>query len=251
MTVQSPPPPPAPRKGMGPLAWVGIGCGALLLIGVVVMFAVGYMAKRQLDKFEDNPAMAAATLAVRLNPELELVDSDAEKNTLTVKNKKTGEVVTLSAEDIKEGKFTVTTDEGTTTFDADGDGKDGGSMTVTNEKGEVATFSGGGGAPKNLPAWVPIYPGGTATGSYDATTNNERSAAFGVTTSASVDDVLAFYEEKLEGEGFEVQKTTFESNGEKGGSVTGTTSDQKRTVSVLVGSSSEGTQATVTFTEKK
>ncbi|HSF39476.1 MAG TPA: hypothetical protein VLT87_06755, partial [Thermoanaerobaculia bacterium] len=124
MTVQSPP--PAPKKGLGPLAWVGIGCGALLVIGVVAMFAVGYIAKRQLDKFEDNPAMAAATLAVRLNPELELVKADEENNTLTVKNKKTGEVVTLSAEDIKEGKFTVTTDEGTTTFDADGDGKDGG-----------------------------------------------------------------------------------------------------------------------------
>ena len=249
MTVQSPP--PAPKKGMGPLAWIGIGCGALVLIGVVAMFAIGYMAKRQLDKFEDNPAMAAATLAIKLNPELELVDSDPEKNTLTVKNKKTGEVVTLNAEDIKDGKLTVTTDEGTTTLDMDAQGEDGGSMTVTNEKGEVATFSGGGGAPKNLPSWVPIYPGGTATGSYDATTNNERSAAFGVTTSASVDEVLAFYEEKLKGQGLEVQKTTFESNGEKGGSVTGSSSDQNRTVSVLVGSSEQGTQATVTFSEKK
>ena len=249
MTVQSPP--PAPKKGMGPLAWVGIGCGALVLIGVVVMFAVGYMAKRQLDKFEDNPAMAAATLAVRLNPDLELVDSDAEKNTLTIKDKKTGKVVTLSAEDIKEGKFTVTTDEGTTTLDMDSNGKDGGSMTVTDEKGQTATLSGGGGAPTNLPAWVPTYPGGTATGAYDATSNNERSAAFGVTTTDSVDDVLAFYEEKLEGEGLEVQKTTFDANGQKGGSVTGTSSDQKRTVSVLVGSSDQGTQATVTFAEKK
>jgi hypothetical protein len=249
MTVQSPP--PAPKKGMGPLAWVGIGCGALVLIGVVVMFAIGFMAKRQLDKFEDNPAMAAATLAVRLNPDLELIESDAEKNTLTVKDKKTGKVVTLSAEDIKEGKFTVTTDEGTTTLDMDSTGEDGGAMTVTNEKGETATFEAGGNAPKNLPGWVPTYPGGTATGSYDATSNNERSAAFGVTTTDSVDDVLAFYEEKLKGQGLEVQKTTFDSNGQKGGSVTGTSSDQNRTVSVLVGSSDQGTQATVTFTEKK
>lgn len=249
MTVQSPP--PAPRKGMGPLAWVGIGCGALVLIGVVAMFFIGYMAKRQLDKFEQNPAMAAATLAIKLNPELELVSSDAEKNTLTVKNIKTGEVVTLSAEDIKEGKFTVTTAEGTTTFDADGNGEDGGSMTVTNEKGEVAKFSSGGGAPQNLPAWLPVYPGGTPTGTYDMTNNNERSAAFVVATSDSVDDVLAFYEEKLKGEGFEIQKSTFESNGQKGGTVTGSNSDQKRSVSVLVGTGDQGTQATVTFSEKK
>lgn len=236
---------------MGPLAWIGIGCGALVLIGVVAMFFIGYMAKRQLDKFEDNPAMAAATLAVQLNPELELVSSDPEKNTLTIKNIKTGEVVTLSAEDIKDGKFTVTTAEGTTTLDMDAQGEDGGSMTVTNEKGEVAKFSGGGGAPQNLPSWLPVYPGGTATGSYDATTNDERTAAFGVTTSDSVDDVLAFYEEKLKAQGFEVQKSTFESNGQKGGTVTGSSSDQKRSVNVIVGTSEQGTQATVTFSEKK
>jgi hypothetical protein len=236
---------------MGPLAWIGIGCGALVLIGVVAAMVIGFMAKRQLDKFEENPAMAAATLAVKLNPDLELVSSDPEKNTLTIKDKKTGKVTTLNAEDIKDGKITVTTEEGTTTLDMDSKGEDGGSMTVTNDKGEVATLSGGGGAPKNLPSWVPTYPGGTATGSYDATSNDGRSAAFGVTTSDSVDDVLAFYEEKLEGEGLEVQKSTFESNGQKGGTVTGTSSDQKRNVSVLVGTSDQGTQATVTFSEKK
>lgn len=251
MTVQSPYPPPAPKKGMGPLAWIGIGCGALILIGVVVAMVIGFMAKRQLDKFEENPAMAAATLAVRLNPDLELVSSDPEKNTLTVKNKKTGEVVTWNAEDIKDGKISVTTEEGTTTVDMNAEGKDGGTMTVTNEKGEVATLSGGGDVPKNLPDWVPVYPGGTATGSYDATTNDERSAAFGVTTTDSVDDVIAFYEEKLKGEGLDVQKSTFESNGQKGGTVTGTSSDQKRNVSILVGTSDQGTQATVTFSEKK
>lgn len=250
MTVQSPP--PAPKKGMGPLAWVGIGCGVLVLIGVIGVFIVGVIAKRQIDKFEDNPAMAAATIAIRLNPDLELVDSDAEKNTLTVKNKQTGEVMTVNAEDIKDGKITFTTKDGTTTFDGNA-AEDGstGSVTVTDDKGETATFVGGGDAPKNLPTWVPTYPNGTTTGSFDATANNERTAAFSVTTSDSVDDVIAFYEEQLKGAGLEVQRSTYESNGQKGGSVTGTTADQKRTVSVLLGTDEKGTQATVTFSEKQ
>ena len=250
MTVQSPP--PAPKKGMGPLAWVGIGCGVLVLIGVIGVFIVGVIAKRQIDKFEDNPAMAAATLAVKLNPDLELVESDAEKNTLTIKDKKTGEVMTFSAEDIKEGKITFTTKDGTTTIDGNA-AEDGGtgSVTVTDGKGETATFVGGGDAPKNLPTWVPTYPGGTTTGSFDATSNNERTAAFSVTTSDSVDDVIAFYEGKLKEAGLEVQRSTYESNGQKGGSVTGTTADQKRTVSVLLGTDEKGTQATVTFSEKQ
>jgi hypothetical protein len=235
---------------MGPLAWVGIGCGVLVLIGVIGVFIVGVIAKRQIDKFEDNPAMAAATLVIKMNPELELVESDAEKNTLTVKNKKTGEVVTLNAEDIKNGKLTVTTKDGTTTFDGN-QTEDGGTMTVTNDKGETTTLVGGGEAPKNLPTWVPTYPGGTTTGSFDATSNNERTAAFSVTTSDSVDDVIAFYEGKLKEAGLEVQKNTYEANGQKGGSVTGTSSDQKRTVSVLLGTDEKGTQATVTFAEKQ
>lgn len=250
MTVQSPP--PAPKKGMGPLAWIGIGCGVILVIGIIAVVAGGLFVKRQVDKYADNPGMAAATLAIKMNPDYELIESDPEKNTLTIKEKKTGKVMTINAESITEdGKISVTTEEGTTTVDMDAQGEDGGTMTVTNEKGEVAKFSGGGGAPQNLPSWLPVYPGGTATGSYDATSGNERSAAFGVTTSASVDEVLAFYEEKLEGQGIEVQKTSFESDGQKGGTVTGSSSDQKRTVSVIVGTSDQGTQATVTFSEKK
>jgi hypothetical protein len=248
MTVQSPP--PAPKKGMGPLAWIGIGCGVLVIIGVIGVFIVGVIAKRQIDKYADNPAMAVATIAIKANPDYELISSDAEKNTLTIKEKKTGKVMTVNAEKIKDGKIEVTTDEGTTTFDGNAS-ENGGSMTVTNDKGETATLVGGGDAPKNLPSWVPTYPNGTTTGSFDATSNNERSAAFAVTTSDSVDDVIAFYEGKLKEAGLEVQKSTYEANGQKGGTVTGTSSDQKRTVSVLLGTDEKGTQATVTFADKQ
>mgnify|MGYP006141580989 CR=1 FL=1 len=35
---------------------------------------------------------------VRANPDLELVNSDAEKNTLTIRDKKTGKTMTINAE---------------------------------------------------------------------------------------------------------------------------------------------------------
>ena len=57
-----PPPAPAKKKGLPPLAWVGIGCGALVVIALIV-FAVGswLVAKKVRDvagEFEANPAMA-------------------------------------------------------------------------------------------------------------------------------------------------------------------------------------------------
>src|SRR5690348_4180042 len=66
MTVQSPPPPGAPqppKKGMGPLAWIGIGCGVIIVIGIIVMAAGAYLVKtRVVDPMRDNPSLAAAKL---------------------------------------------------------------------------------------------------------------------------------------------------------------------------------------------
>jgi len=234
---------------MGPLAWVGIGCGVILVIGVIAMFAIGFFAKRQLDKFGDNPAMAAATLAVKLNPDLELVDSDAEKNTLTIKDKKTGKVVTLSAEDIKEGKLTFTTKDGTTTLDGSSTG-DGGTLKVTNEKGEQAVLSAGAGAPKNLPSWVPVYGGAKVEGSYDATTAEGRNAMFTVTSGDSVDQVAEFYQSQLESAGLKVERSSYETAGNKTVILAGTTDGDKRMANIIVTTNEGQTLARVTFGEK-
>src|SRR5436305_3852591 len=164
--TQSPP----PKKGMSPLAWIGIGCAVVIVLGIMAFGVLGFFAKRALDKVKDNPGMAAAELAVRANPDLELVSSDPKTNTLTVKNKKSGETVTFSGEDAKNGRFTVKTDKGTASFDASGSKDGGGTLKVNDEKGQTTTFQSGAAAVKNLPSWVPTYPGGTVQGTFDANT---------------------------------------------------------------------------------
>ncbi|RPH54695.1 hypothetical protein EHM82_06480, partial [bacterium] len=113
MTVAPPQAPPPAKKGLSPLAWVAIGCGAIAILGTLVVgglvMAGGMFAKKQLDKLEENPVMTAAEWAVRANPDVELVESDPEAGTLTIREKATGKVTTISAEDAKEGKFTITT----------------------------------------------------------------------------------------------------------------------------------------------
>lgn len=256
MTVHSPQTPPPPKKGMSPLAWVGIGCAVIVVLGMIAagitVAAGGWFLKKQADKLEENPVLTAAEWAVKANPDLELVESDAEKSTLTVRNKKTGEVMTFSAEDAKEGRFTFKNDKGeTATFDASG-GEGGGSIRVTDEKGQESVYQATGGAPKDLPSWVPTYPGGTAQSAFDATTAEGHSAMFTVTTQDPVQQVLDFYQEKLEAAGLKVQKSSFEAEGKvSGGTVTGTTDDQKREVNVTVSTSEEGTQAMVTYNDKK
>ncbi len=249
-----PPPPGAPqqpvKKGLGPLGWILIGCGGLILVGGLVvggmMYAGGRFLKNKAAEFEKNPTFAAAKLAVQVNPDLEIVSSDEGSGTLTIKDKKTGKVTTISAEDAKEGRWTFKSDQGTATFDTSG--KEG-TIKVTNEKGETSVF--GAGLQKDLPSWLPVYPGGTVQGSYDTTSAEGRTAAFTVHTEDSVDKVLDFYEDQLKAAGLKTEQNTYSANGQiAGGSVTSTSEDRKRTASVMVAPGQGGAQAVVTFQEK-
>src|ERR1700744_616732 len=118
-TSQVPPAPGAPpvKKGMSPLAWIGIGCVVLLILCGIAFGIMGYIAKRAVDRFSKNPTMAAAELMVKANPDPELVNADEAYNTLTVKNKKPGETMTVNADDAQHGKWSITTDKGSATID--------------------------------------------------------------------------------------------------------------------------------------
>jgi hypothetical protein len=252
-TSQVPPAPgapPPPKKGMSPLAWIGIGCVVILILCGIGLGIMGFIAKRALDKVSKNPTMAAAELAVKINPDLELVKADEEHNTITVKDKKTGETTTFSADDVKNGKFSIKTDKGSATIDTSGG--NGLNIQATDEKGQKSTTTfGGTGAPQNLPSWLPVYPGGTVQGTYDTTNAEGRTAAFTVTTSDASTKVIDYYESQLKGAGLPAEKSTYTTNGQTGGTVTGKSADGKREASVMVSTTNGSTQAVITFSEKK
>jgi len=276
MAVSSPVPPPpgsqqAPKKGLGPLAWVGIGCAVIIVLGLIVLAGVTFFVKSKVDDFKAHPAFSSAKLMVTLNPDLELVSSDEKTSsltikdkksgdvldvsadeaakTLTVKNQKTGETFTINAEDAKAGKFSLKSDKGSATFDASG--PNGATFKATNEKGETTTVNAGASAPQNLPSWLPVYPGGKVQGTFDTTNAEGHSASFTVTTTDAVSKVLEFYKSQLESAGLKVEKTTFSANGQDGGTVTAKSSDDKRQANVLIGNANGQTSATVTYQEKK
>lgn len=235
---------------MSPLAWIGIGCVVILILCGIGLGIMGFIAKRAVDRFSKNPTMAAAELAVKMNPDLELVNADEAHNTITVKDKKTGETTTISADDAKNNKWSIKTDKGSATFDASsGQGLN---IQATDEKGQKSTTTfGGSGAPQNLPSWLPVYPGGTVQGTYDTTNAEGRTAAFTVSTTDASTKVIDYYESQLKGAGLPPEKSTYTTNGQTGGTVTGKSADGKREASVIVSSSNGSTQAVITFSEKK
>lgn len=240
------------KKGIPVWAWVGIGCGGLLVVVLVVVMAAGFFvankAKDIAADFEDNPAMATARMIVKLNPEIEEVASDEEAGTITVRNKKTGEEITVNFEDIEEGKFSWTTDEGVVSIDAS-ELEESGSMTVTNEEGAVV-FATGKPASEDLPSWVPMYPETEPTSRHSMRTETTVSGGFEVTTADPVADVLEFYRSELDTAGYKISVNTYTQDDNEGGMVNGSDESKQRSVVVIISREAGGnTKAVVSFNE--
>jgi hypothetical protein len=245
-----PPQPSAQKKGLGPVAWILIGCLGLLLLAALgfgaCTFFVGKKVKTMAEDFSENPARAAAEMAVKLNPELELVETDESAETITFRNKKTGEELTMDWSEIREGNFSLRSNEGEFKIDATGDGE-GAVISMTGEDGESTQIFGGS-ASADVPEWVPLPDGaGAAQSAYSTNSGGKVSGTFIFQTEESVAEVLAFYVEALEEAGYETSQSNYSGGGRSGGGVNGTHRDTGRTVGVGVGETDDGTQVTVSY----
>jgi hypothetical protein len=243
--------PPQKKKGLPVLAWVAIGCGAILVLCGVAVVGTGWWAAHKLKNFaekaKDNPnyiAQTAAEWAVKANPDLELVSSDDQAGTMTVKNKKTGETVTLSFDDIAKGKLSVESGGQKADISFEG-GEQGGAMKVQTSQG-TATFGAGGAT--QVPAWFPVYPGAASEGVGSVDMNGEHSGGFTLKTADPVDQVAAFYQEKLKGLGLSVSTVSMDIGGTPTTTISG--QSEKRNVNVTVSRADNATSALVTYSDK-
>ena len=62
--TEAQPPVPQKKKGLGALAWIGIGCGAAIVIGLVLVFGAGFFlvskVKDVAEDFTENPVAMVA-----------------------------------------------------------------------------------------------------------------------------------------------------------------------------------------------
>ena len=234
------------KKGLSPLAWVGIGCGVLILIAFVVMSAGlwfgGKMVKNVVEDLEDNPAKTIAKGIVMANPELELVETDDDAGTITIRVKETGEVATFDYSQIQEGKLSFESSEGKMTFDTSGD-EEGAIFTVESDEG-TATWGAG-----QKPEWIPDYPGAEEVQvAYIQEMGETSGGAFSFSTADSAADVLAFYSQELEAAGFAVQENTSTSGGEIQSAILIAKDEAgNRYAQITVTPTAEATQVAVTF----
>ena len=241
------------KKGLPVWAWVGIGCGTLIVLVMIVVTVVGFLVANKVKDvaadFEDNPAMATARMIVKLNPELEEISTDEDEGTITVRNTKTGEEITVNFDDIEDGKFSFSTDEGEVTVDAS-ELEESGSIKVTDDKGGVV-FATGGSVADDIPPWVPVYPDTEPSSRHSMKTDEELSGGFEIETSDTVAEVLAFYRSALEGEGYEISVNTFAQDDSEGAMVNAQSGSPKRSVIAIINAEGGGpTKVVVTFSQR-
>jgi hypothetical protein len=246
MNQAIPPTSPPPKKGLSGLAIAGIGCGALTLLIIV---AAGLLMMKGCQKFnevaadfEKNPERAAAMMALKFNPDLEVVSTDDAAGQITVKQKSTGETTTMSFKDISEGKFTVTNSKGeTVTMDASKAANDG--LVVTGPEGKMVL----GGNQSAPPAWVPLYPGATASGGMKSEQGNKVSGTFATATGDDLAKVKAFYEQKLSDEGYETGTNAVQGEGAELVMFNANKDDGQRTLNVVIQAESGKTNVSLTY----
>ena len=248
-TSPPPPVPPPAKKKTSPWVWVLGGCLVLIVIILLLMGActwfVADKAKDMAADFEANPAKAAAELAVRLNPDLELVSTDEEGGKMTVLEKSTGKQITVDFEDITEGRISFETEEGESSISFDPQGEGG----VTFE-GPQGTTTIGSGAGDELPPWIELYPGSSEPqGAMSSTTAEGLSGTVTFRSTDPVARVLEFYERTLKASGLQVDKTTFTAQGSEGGMLTGESDEPRRSVTVMVNDEDGATMISISYQE--
>lgn len=239
----------AKKKGLPPLAWVGIGCGCLLLLIVIGVFvATGFLVKKAGDvasDFAENPMLTAAEVVVRTNPDLELVETDREKKRIEVRNKRTGETFFIDAEDLEEGKVTFGSDgeEQTLRFGTE-EGQ--GYLEVEGPEGTQSYRAGKGAA--EVPDWVPVPAGAEVSeGGFSMTSAGTSTGQVTLKFEGGLDEVLDTYQQALEDAGFEVTRSTYSAAGQEGASLQAESEDGLRTLMVGLTTTQEGGTAAALY----
>jgi hypothetical protein len=205
------------------MVWVLVIVLGLFVLGGVAVVGTGLFIVR-------HPGLAVGKLIAAANKDVDVVSTDDGARTITVRNRRTGKVTTMSFDQVKSGNF---------------------SFSAIGEDGKTASVEIGSGAVR-LPAWVPAYPGAEARGTFSVKGEDVNGAgeggSFGFSTSDSPARVKAFYEDKCREAGMKVKVTI---NSEEGSMILASDEGERHTLHVTVSGGTGETGVNVIYGGKK
>ncbi len=234
------------RKGLHPLAWVGIGCGVIILIALLGFGActilVAKTASDIAEEMENNPEITAARAFVFANPELEMVSVDEEAKTVTIRNTTTGEEMTVDASKLADGEISFQGEGGESlTFGQGG-------MTAKTDEGE---FKIGGGGEAEVPEWAPVPDGAKdLMQMMSSVQNGEKSTMITFTVATELEALADAMEAKVKETGLTTHRSVSNFGGMGQASVVGEGDGKVYKLSCMKESAEGPAQCTLTLSEK-
>lgn len=220
------PQPQPPKKGIPVWGWIIIGISAFACLIILGASVLTYFLVKKAESVAKNPVSAIARLAAAANPDIEVLDVNETTGKVTVKDRRSGKVTTIDGDAIKDGKITIDSEEG---------------------HAEIGT-----GANIKAPNWVFVPPGAKIVGGMTGSTPQGDGGSIVFTSTQSIDDLRAFFEERYKGAGFE-QKMSNVSTTANGQAIqlVYQREDRKRNVTVGAAVSSEGVGGTIVYSENQ
>lgn len=218
-------PPAATARRTNPIVWILVAVLGLFLLGFIGLVGAGWFVAHRIAR---NPAAAAARLAALANKDVDVVSEDDNAGTITLRDRRTGKTMTMSFDQAKNGKFT---------------------MSAEGDDGKVATLEFGSG---KVPSWVPTYPGSSPTVNISARGDDANGTGeggnFTFTTSDASSDVMKFYQDKAKDLGMQVKLTTTTADA---GMVIASDEESRRSLTAIIGRDGGLTTVNVTYGSKR
>jgi hypothetical protein len=244
MSEQPPPaatppsPGPAPAKS-GNRVLIIIVCvvlGFLLLVGGCVATCTYLVSKkaRELSRSaQKNPVFTSLSLAASMSPDVEVVSKDESSGKIVVHNKRTGENVTINANDFTPenisqaveqmtqgakaaiasagtgGRIENAPDQTHASRSGDGEARPGSSDEPRISAGKAEAMAA---ILKTFPDYVPAYPGGATIEASQNTLGGMRAGNYVFLTADRLDAVMGFYEKKATSSGYSLMGRNGNSN---------------------------------------
>lgn len=165
--------PDGSKKGLSTWGKVGIGCGVMLILGVILL---GFGIKACTEKFnefraemEKNPEKKMAEFVISADTDFTVVQTNDVTGEMTIREKKTGKEFTLSYKDVLNGKHAL--------------------QATTDGQVEVGTIE-----EKDLPAWAPLPDAAVVASGYKKVVDGKVSGVVVFTTSGGAEEIIAFYD---------------------------------------------------------
>ncbi len=169
---------PSARRENREAFWIFAIAGGLTVLGMVGTVVAAQRLKKagvDLDLLWHNPALGLERVNAIVRPDIELLSTNDRDGSITVRNRQTGTMGTITFEDGGHGDSVVTHREG--------------GRTISHYAGRYAAA--------RLPTWVPAYPRTSAGGFAGITWGDDgETGAFNFTTPDPAWKVQSFYEGK-------------------------------------------------------